>query len=169
MEILIDTPRLQMRHFTLEDAKAVFEFSACERTSKYTGDAGKVASIEDAEYIIENVWLAEYKKFGFGRYALIHKGDNKVIGFSGIKYITEYGCPDIGYRMLPQYWGKGLGVETVKATLEYATHVLGEKKIMADVVKDNLASSKILLNCGFKHIDTYQENGTTFFLYEYKK
>lgn len=158
-----------MRRFTLADAKAVFEFSACEKTSTYTGDAGKVSSIEDARNIIKNVWLSEYEKYGYGRYALIHKADNKVIGFSGIKYMPEYGCPDIGYRMLPNYWGKGLGVEAVKATLEYANNILGEQKIMADVVKENVASSKILLNCGFKHTESYQENDTTFFLYEYKK
>lgn len=168
MEILIDTPRLQMRCFILEDAPEVLAFSACEATAKYTGDAGKITSIEGAQYIIENIWLAEYAKYGYGRYALIHKADNKVIGFSGIKYMPEFGCPDIGYRLLPKYWGKGLGAEAVMATLDYAQNVLGEKTIKAEVAEGNVASSKILLKSGFNHIKTYQEDGATLHLYEYQ-
>lgn len=157
MTILIDTERLQMREFTLADIDAVFEFSSCEQVSQYTGDKGMVQTKTDAKYIIENVWMSEYEKYGYGRYALIHKQDNKVIGFCGVKYIESQGCPDIGYRMLPDYWQQGLGHEAVKATLQYAKQELGLTKIIADVDVNNEASNRLLIRLGFDRVPQHAE------------
>lgn len=154
MTILIETERLQMREFTLADIDAVYEFSTCQRVSRFTGDAGVVQSKADAEHVISRVWQAEYLRYGYARYALIHKGDNKVIGFCGVKYIEAQGCPDIGYRMLPQYWQQGLGSEAVQATLKHARDVLGLTKIIAEADDQNQASKRLLLSLGFRHVGT---------------
>lgn len=158
-KILIDTPRLQMREFTLDDAEAVVEFNANEEVTRYTGDAGMVKTLEDAKGVITDVWLAEYKKYGYARYALIHKGDNKIIGFCGVKFLEEEGLPDVGYRMLPEYWGQGLGTEAVQATMDYARDTLGLTKIIAEAVVENTASNHILKKVGLRHVDTYERDG----------
>ena len=166
MTILIETPRLKMRKFTLNDLDAVYEFSSNEDVTKYTGDIGMVKNKQDARDVITHVWQAEYKKYGYARYALICKTTDKVIGFCGIKYLPEEQRPDIGYRMLPEYWGKGLGFEAVKATMDYATNVLKLDNVMAEAVIENVASNKILLKAGFKHVDTYEREGFTLNRYE---
>ena len=109
MTILIETPRLKMREFTLDDLDAVYTFSINKDVTKYTGDLGMVKTKQDAKDVIINVWQAEYKKYGCARYALLCKETDEVIGFCGIKCLPEEQQPDIGYRMLPKYWGKGLG------------------------------------------------------------
>lgn len=164
--MLIETSRLQMRQFTLEDVDAVYEFSTCSDVMRFTGDAGVIKTKADAENIIRNVWLAEYKRYGYSRYALVHKDDKKVIGFCGVKYEPELGCPDIGYRMLTKYWGQGLGTEAVGAVLTYAREVLGLKKIIGEVVEENVASNKLLLKLGFCHTDTYEKEGFVLNRYE---
>ncbi|TPH16589.1 GNAT family N-acetyltransferase [Litorilituus lipolyticus] len=166
MNILIETERLQMRQFTLDDVDAVYEFGHSEEVTRYTGDAGAIKNKADAQSIIENVWLAEYEKYGYARYALIHKADNKVIGFCGVKYEPELGCPDIGYRMLKQYWGQGLGFEAAEAALNYARNELKLARVVAEVVDENTASAKILQKLGFTHTKTYQEDGFTVHFYE---
>lgn len=155
-----------MREFTLNDVDAVYEFSTNADVTRFTGDEGTVKNREDAENLIKNIWLAEYKKYGYARYALIHKGDQKVIGFCGVKFLPEYDLPDIGYRMLPEYWGKGLGTEAVRAALEYARTELGLNKIMGEVVKQNTASNKLLLKVGMRLVDTYEKYGFTINRYE---
>ncbi|BCV41960.1 GNAT family protein [Shewanella algae] len=40
MNTLIETPRLLMREFCLDDVDAVFEFSTNQDVMRYTGDAG---------------------------------------------------------------------------------------------------------------------------------
>ena len=42
---------------------------------------------EDARAVITDIWLAEYKKYGYGRYALVAKQTGQVIGFCGLKYM----------------------------------------------------------------------------------
>jgi len=165
---LIETQRLIMRKFNLDDVDAVYEFSTCDDVTRYTGDAGTVKSKSDAENIIKNIWLTEYEKYGYARYALIHKGDKKVIGFCGIKFEKELGYPDIGYRMLPEYWGKGLGSEALKATLEYAHKVLGLDQIIGEAVDKNIASNKLLLKHGFKQVDSYEKYNFNINRYEWK-
>jgi len=164
--ILIDTERLQMREFTLDDVDAVYEFSTNTDVTRFTGDEGEVKNKKDAENLIKSIWLAEYEKYGYARYALIHKGDQKVIGFCGVKYIPEFDLPDIGYRMLPEYWGKGLGTEAVRAALKYARTELGLNKIIGEVVKENTASNKLLLKVGLRLVDTYEKYGFTINRYE---
>ena len=116
--------------------------------------------------LIRNVWLNEYKKYGYARYALIHKGDQKVIGFCGVKFETDLGLPDIGYRMMPEYWGRGLGTEAVRAALKYAREVLGLQEIVGEVVDQNVASNKLLLKVGFRLVDSYEKDGFIINRYE---
>lgn len=161
MTTLIETPRLIMREFTQDDVEAVFEFSSDVEVTELTGDEC-VQSIEQAKAIITDIWLPEYKKYGYGRYALVHKEDNRVIGFCGLKYIpaeeleSDEGAPDIGYRMLAKYWGQGLGYEGAKAAMEYGRNTLGLNNIFGDAVVENVASNKILQKLGLKFSHQYR-------------
>ncbi|MFS1440124.1 MULTISPECIES: hypothetical protein [unclassified Shewanella] len=66
MTIIIETERLIIREFNLGDTKAVLEFNS-EEVNRYTGDAGMCNNIEDAKNIIQDIWLAEYQKYGLAR------------------------------------------------------------------------------------------------------
>lgn len=169
MEFLIETERLGMRHFTLEDATDVLRFSSNEEVTLYTGDAGSIASLDDAEHVINSIWLAEYQQHGYARYALVHKADNKVIGFCGWKYMTEEGKPDLGYRMLPEYWGQGLGMEAALAAMHYGKNVLGLTEVFADAVVENTGSIRIIEKLGFEFEKQYHlvEDGFDFQIRRY--
>lgn len=165
-KLLIDTERLQMREFTLEDTDAVYEFQTNQDVLRYMGGDGAVETREDAERIIRDIWLVEYEKYGYARYAMVHKGDQRVIGFCGLKFIPEFGIPDFGYRMLPEYWGQGLATEAALAVLDYARDVLHLEKIFGEVVEENVASINVLEKLGFRHVDNYQKYGFNVRRYE---
>lgn len=168
MTALIETERLLMRKFELADAPAVLEFSSHPEVTRYTGDAGVVQSLEDAEKVIREIWLAEYEQYGYARYALVHKADNKVIGFCGLKYEPELKGPDLGYRMLPEYWGQGLGTEAVQAALHYGVHTLGLKHIQAMAMLDNAASNRVLTKLGFVLSGVIESHGFEVNHYDYR-
>ncbi len=167
MRVLIETPRLTMREFCLADIDEVYEFSTDPEVTRYTGDAGSVKTKEDAKKIITDIWQVEYQKYGYARYALIHKADDRIIGFCGMKYEPEIKGPDIGYRMLPKYWGKGLGTEAAKASLEYAKNVLQLNRIIGDAVVENIGSNRILQKLGFDLIGNYEFEEFEVNRYEY--
>ncbi len=166
MTTLIETERLIMRRFTRDDVDAVHTFSQHPEVTRWTGDAGVVTTKADALNVIESVWLKEYEQYGYARYALVHKGDDKVIGFCGLKFEPDYGLPDLGYRMLPEYWGQGLGEEAARAALEYAKTTLGMTHIVAEAVVENIGSNRILEKIGFQKTKQVTKDGFTLNVFE---
>ena len=158
-----ETNRTYIREFCLTDAAAVYDFNSDPFVTRYTGDAGLVKKIEDAEHIIQNIWLKEYRKYGYGRWAVVDKKTNKVIGFAGFKFIPDMGMPDIGYRLLPSYWGKGFATEITQASAEYFGNELGNTMYFGDAMEGNYASIKILTKLGLK-FGGYVKDGEHLFL-----
>lgn len=68
------------------------------------------------------------KDYGIGLFAVEEKASRQWIGFIGLNYIPETSeypfkelpLYEIGWRLLPQYWGQGMATEGAKAVLELA-------------------------------------------------
>ena len=103
--IVLETERLLLRPFQLGDEAQVLVFSSNPIINKYTGDA-TITTLEGVTNLITNVWLSDYATYGYGRFAVLDKATQTIIGFCGIKYIPEINETDLGYRFLPEYWGK---------------------------------------------------------------
>ena len=146
---MIETDRLILRKFTRDDVSDVFEFSSNLEVVKWTGDK-TISRKEEALDIIENIWLHEYDEIGYARYAVYHKKDKKVIGFSGLKYEPEWDATDIGYRLLPQYWGKGLATESVLPFISLGFNNFSLSKIIGAAYQINKASCRILEKIGMQ-------------------
>ena len=72
MNIIIETERLILREFTIDDVEAVYEFNSNIELHKYTGDE-IIKSKERAKEIITNIWLKDYEKYNF--YSNIYVGN----------------------------------------------------------------------------------------------
>lgn len=151
--MLFETKRLTIRRFTIEDAAAVLEFGSNEQVNELTGDKS-ISTIQEAEDIINNVWLPEYDKYGYARMAVVLKKDKKVIGFAGFKYDKEFDATDIGYRFLPEYWGKGIATEACIPFVFYGFKVLALHKIVGVALATNTASARVLEKIGLKLVKT---------------
>ena len=149
METIIETERVILRRFVMEDAEDVLEFNSNPEVIRYTGDR-LLHTLDEAKDCITNVWLNDYEKYGYGRFAVWYKPDNRVIGFAGLKYLPEFGETDIGYRILPEYWGKGITSEMAPPLLKYGFEELGLKRIIGLTMIANEASSRVLQKCGLK-------------------
>lgn len=166
---IIETNRLVLRKFTLDDADGVYEFGSNEEVQRYTGNE-LLNSPEEARELIENVFLKDYATYGYGRFAVVYKEDQKVIGFAGLKYIPEMDITDIGFRFLPEYWNQGIATEASVAILQYGFETLQLKRIVGIAMPENLASCKVLEKIGLKFfkIDEYDGDGGAYRWYECK-
>jgi ribosomal-protein-alanine N-acetyltransferase len=162
MNVITETPRLIIRKFTLDDAPAVLHFNTPEQVSFYTGDAGMCTTLTDAENIIANIWLVEYQQYGFGRWAVVFKETNTVIGFCGFKNETRINAVDIGYRLHPDYWGIGLATEANLACIAYAKEHMSLDLVYADVVDANNASINVTTKLGMTFHSQFQRDEFTF-------
>ena len=170
MTQIIETDRIILRKFSLDDYKAVYEFNSSKEVQKYTGD--KITqSLKDAKELIKNVWLGDYKKYGYGRWATIYKAENKIIGFSGLKYLPEFNETDIGFRFLPEYWGRGLATEASKEIIKYGFEKLNLERIIGIAKAENIGSCKVLEKIGLTlyKIDEYDEGGKDYNWYKIEK
>jgi ribosomal-protein-alanine N-acetyltransferase len=57
---------------------------------------------------------------------------------------------ELGYHLLPSYWGKGYATEAARSAADYAFSEMKAKSLWAGHHPDNAASKKILLSLGFK-------------------
>jgi len=144
----IDTGRILLRHFTLDDVEAMYRMSSIPEVIRYVGNM-PLASLDEAREALEKGPLHDYATYGFGRFACVWKETGEVIGFSGVKFIQELDAVELGYRFLPPFWGLGLATETGRASIEYARNEVGLKRLIGIVHPDNLASSNVLKKLGF--------------------
>lgn len=157
-QLTIETKRLILRPFTIDDIEPSYEMNLDEDVSKYTGDGGVVSKKEIERRIKENVF-GDYKKYGFGRLAVVLKAENKFIGFTGLKYLDDLGEVDLGYRFMKAYWGKGIATEAALASLKLGFVSLELNKIIAMVLPENRGSIRILDKLNFKYDRDILEDG----------
>lgn len=151
-----ETRRLRHRAFTLDDAEVVFALNSNPEVMQYTGER-LLRSLDEAKQLIAN--LSDFDEVGYGRWACIDKMTEKIIGFCGLKYLFDLDAVDVGYRLLPQYWGRGLATEACIASLQFGFATLQLDQIIGLVLPDNKASIRVLEKAGMQAEGQFDYDG----------
>lgn len=120
-----------------------------------------VKDIADSEKYIEDC-LTKYISHGVCRLAVIEKKSEAFIGWSGLRFIDDYtfngktNFYDVGYRLMPKYWGKGYATEAGKASVDFGFNTLNLKNIYGITELGNIASHKALLNIGLSYVEDFK-------------
>lgn len=86
----------------------------------------------------------------FGSFKILDATSNEFIGLAKLEIKDkESNEAELGYMILPQYWGRGIGGAVAKQLLEVAKKYGLIDKLAAIIDPKNLASRKILVNNGF--------------------
>jgi len=160
----LQTKRLNLRQFTLDDLTIMYQLGTDPDIIKYVDTPCK--DVEEAKQRLEQGPLADYKKHGYGRFAVELKQSGKVIGFCGIKYLPEINLPELGYRYLKEYWGMGIGTEAAKACVEFAREDLRIEKLVALIDPENTASIRVAEKLGMSRGPLVHAFGSEEFQYE---
>lgn len=149
---IIETKRLILRAFTLEDLDDFYEYASVEGVGERAGWAHHKSKQESQEILKR--FIAEDKTF-----AICLKKDGKVIGSLGVeKYgleesLTEFNGylgREIGYVLAKPYWGKGIMPEAVTAVIEYLFKEIGLDFLICGYYDFNAQSKRVQEKCGFK-------------------
>jgi RimJ/RimL family protein N-acetyltransferase len=159
MAIPIETPRLLLREFTLDDAAVFLRLGSDPAIIRYTGDGGSMKTLDDARASMVARPIADYQKHGYGRWAVVLKSTGEVIGFAGLKYLDDLGEVDIGYRLLPEYWGQGLATEASRPAIEFGLSELKLPRILGLVDRENVASVHVLEKLGLTFVEVMKYRG----------
>lgn len=172
MKLPIITERLILRKITTEDADDFFQLDSNPDVMKYVG-MKPLTKKEETLKMIENL-INQYEKNGTARLAVIEKSSNRLIGWCGIKLLTEEvngfkNIYELGYRFLPEFWGKGYATESALASLDLGFNQLNADKIYAYADVDNQSSNHVLTKLGFENKGSFVDNGDNCYWYELEK
>ena len=159
---ILETPRLVLREMTPEDAESAYLLNSDPEVLKYTGDDA-FKSVEEAREFLGK--YESYKKYGFGRWAMILKETGEYLGWCGLKYTPELDEFDIGYRLMKKFWGFGYATEAAEACLELGFKQFGMKKIVGRAMPENAASVRVLEKIGLTFFENRITEGTKEVIY----
>ncbi len=148
-EVILETERLRLREITPADAPFLLELLNTPDWLANIGDR-KVRNLDDArKYAIYRLFLA-YRRFGFGFYVMERKSDKALIGNCGLIKRDYLDDVDIGYAILPQFYGNGYAVEAATAVLDFAKQKLKLPRIAAITIESNKPSQRVLEKIGLR-------------------
>ena len=174
-KIFVETARLLLREIVNEDVERIFLLDRDPQVMKYIG-VQPVTNVQQSVETINKI-RTQYRENGIARWAVIEKDSNLLIGWSGLKLLTEpingfKNVYELGYRFLPEFWGKGYATESGKAVLDYGFNTMNLDKIYACVDIQNVDSDRILKDkLGFESQGTFVDplDNATCFWYELEK
>ncbi|UWX60886.1 GNAT family N-acetyltransferase [Chryseobacterium oranimense] len=168
----IETQRLILRKLEEKDVERMFLLDSNPEVMKYLGVPVLTEQSESLNVI--RMIQKQYEENGVGRLAVIEKEAGLLIGWSGLKLLTEEingykNVLDLGYRYLPESWGKGYALEAAEASLELGFHQMKAEIIYAHAHSGNERSNHILKKLGFEKTGEFTEPDGICNWYELKR
>ena len=148
-EFHLQTARLDLREFTLDDTAFIIELLNSPSWLAYIGDRG-VRDEAQAQQYLQNGPMRSYAQNGFGLWRVSLRESGLPIGMCGLIKRAGLSQPDIGFAYLPAYEGKGYGSEAAQAVLADASARLALPEVLAITMASNPRSIQLLVRLGMK-------------------
>ncbi|MGH9518828.1 MAG: GNAT family N-acetyltransferase [Terriglobales bacterium] len=144
------TERLWLRGWRPGDLEAFCRLNADPEVMRYFP---RVLTEEESRAEAARI-AAHFERHAFGVWAVEIPGVGEHAGFVGISvpafeaHFTP--CVEIGWRLAPEYWGRGFATEAARAVLEFGFGRLGLEEIVAFTVPANTRSRRVMEKLGMR-------------------
>ena len=148
--ILLETERLMLRRFTIDDAEAMFNnWASDDEVTKYlTWPTHK--SIDDSKWFI-NFCLDGYKEPSFYNWVIELKDTYELIGnISIVNVFDNTDSVEFGWVIGRKYWGKGYAPEACNKIIDVMFNEVGASCVFAIHDVNNPKSGKAMQKLGMK-------------------
>jgi ribosomal-protein-alanine N-acetyltransferase len=144
----LDTKRLLLRNISPEDAEFFYQVFSNARVCEYLFDEEPIQSVDEAMK-----WIGIYNNDAIyhNRWVIINKTNGLRLGTCGFhNWNYQYNRVEIGYDLLPEYWGKGYMNEALTKAIEFAFSEMKINRIAAHIYPENIRSINVVEKLGFK-------------------
>jgi len=146
---LLDTERLSLREFRATDAEALYRLDSDPRVMRYIRD-GSVGTRASVAGTVARA-MKYYRVYpGLGVWPAEVRATGAFIGWFCLKYVPKTVEVEVGYRLLPEAWGRGYATEGARALVRRGFAELGLYRIIGLTHPDNVASQRVLLKTGLR-------------------
>ncbi len=157
--VSLETDRLLLRRFVLEDAGAMYGNWASDAavTKFLTWPAH--ASVDVTKKVLAS-WIAAYERADFYNWAMELKQTGELIGNIAVgKFREDIASAELGYCMGTKWWGQGLMPEAGRAVVRYLFDEVGFNRIAAVHAVGNPKSGRVMQKLGMRYEGTLRQAG----------
>jgi [ribosomal protein S5]-alanine N-acetyltransferase len=142
----LDTARLVGEHVCDTDFG---DLCAMNRNPDVMATLGGLRSDDETrEYLQLN--LDHWNRYGYGLWMLRSRGGGQFVGRSALRHIHIGGRDEIevGYALLPDFWGRGLATEVAREIVKLAFSDLEIESLVSFTLPTNAASRRVMEKAG---------------------
>ena len=144
----LQTPRLILRSFREEDVDAMAVLFANADFMRFS--LGVFTERQKTVDFIDKV--TGWDRAGVpSQFAVVPRGEHAVIGYCGFHHHPEVpGEVEIGYRLHPDYWNRGLITEAARVVRDHAFVDLKLPRVISLIHPENIPSRRVAEKNGMK-------------------
>jgi len=163
----LETERLTLRRFTVEDAEGMFYGWANDPESCRFLSWEPHVDVDATRELLTG-WAAAYENPETYNWIIILKGTEKAVGnISVVELHNRHQYAEIGYGIGPKYWNRGLATEALQAVIRFLFETVEVHRIEARHVTGNPASGRVMEKAGMtlegELRDCYKMKDGTFY------
>jgi RimJ/RimL family protein N-acetyltransferase len=144
----LETERLILRSFREEDIDAMAQLFANPDFMRFS--LGIFTERKKTVDFIEKVMSWDRASLP-SQFAVVPRGEEAVIGYCGFHHHPEVpGEVEIGYRLHPDYWNRGLITEAARAVRDHAFADLKLPRVISLIHPENIPSRRVAEKNGMK-------------------
>ena len=156
----LETERLVLRRFELDDAEAMFgNWASDDEVTKFL--TWPTHESVDASRAIIAQWVASYSDDAWYQWAIVPKGgnDEPVGSISVVRTNEATETMAIGYCIGRAWWHKGITSEALAAVIDYLFAEVGTNRVEATHDPRNPHSGGVMHKCGMTYEGTLRGHG----------
>lgn len=155
----IETERLMLRRFTIDDAKPMYAnwASDAEVTRYLTWPAH--ASVDVTRAVLED-WVASYSKKDYYQWAITLKdrGGDPIGSIGAVEMNDDVAKVEIGYCIGRDWWHQKIMTEALGAVMDFFFDVVGTNRIESRHDPRNPHSGMVMKKCGMSYEGTMRSS-----------
>lgn len=142
--VVVETERLYLRVCVPDDWVRLKPLWSDPRITQYLFQAEWTDEIIE-KHVLQYILLS--RTLGWTLWPVVYRANSQLIGICGFWEHATAGI-EMGFRLLPEYWGQGLATEAAAATLQYGFGKWGFPRVVAFAQKPNSAAIRVMEKIG---------------------
>ena len=153
----IETPRLILRRFALEDASSMYHNWASDpEVTKYLMWPTH-QSVEVSCQVLTD-WISHYPQENYYQWAIVPKEFGEPIGAIAVVHFQDrIGKAEVGYCMGKAWWHRGIMTEALESVIRFLFEEVGFNRVEACHDPNNPNSGKVMEKCGMRFEGTQRQ------------
>lgn len=166
----LETARLNIRPLTIDDIETWRPFTLDPNAMEFMMTFYPPEITDIATHWI-NFQLRRYAEGRFGMMALIEKETGEMVGMCGLlaQIVDDLPELEVGYHIMPKFWGKGYAPEAAKFFMDYAFDNNISDNIISVIDVGNVKSQRVAEKNGLYREKQTVQKGDDVFVYRIKK